>query len=78
MANILIRFWLIRFVFVFVIACVGLGAAELLQDSEKGFSYYSVVGWSAVAAVVAASLASYWSYKVRCKPVFKASGEDSA
>ena len=71
MANILVRFWLRRFALVFVLACVGLGAVEIIQQGVPGISYSSVFGWSAAAALFASSLATYWAYTRQCKLVFK-------
>lgn len=79
MANMLTRFWLKRFALVFIVACLVLGAVEWLQDTGAGFSYRSVLGWSAATALVAASLATYWGYKKHCRVVFKdPPGDDAA
>ncbi len=71
MTKILARFWLRRFALVFLLASVGLGAAEAIQRGVAGISYSAVFGWSAVAALFASSLAAYWAYTRQCKLVFK-------
>ena len=71
MAKILVGFWVKRFALVFVVAGLGLAAVEILQHGAGGFSYASIIGWSAAAALFASSLATYWAYKVQCKAVFK-------
>ncbi|MDQ6718126.1 MAG: hypothetical protein M3Z17_07240 [Gemmatimonadota bacterium] len=59
----LIRFWIRRFVRIFLIVA----AALLLVERLKGGSdYTSVALWSAIAGVVSASLATYWAYKKSC------------
>jgi len=70
-AKILIGFWLKRFALVFVLAGLGLAAVEALQHGLGNFSYASVAGWSAAAALLAASFATYWAYRVQCRVVFK-------
>jgi hypothetical protein len=75
MAGVLVRFWLKRFALVFVLACLGLGMMELIQHGDGSFSYRSVLGWSAGAALLAASLATYWAYRVQCRVVFKQPSE---
>lgn len=74
MGRILVRFWVRRFALVFALACVGLSAVELLQQSIQNFSYRSVLGWSSLTALVAASVSAYWAYKRQCRLVFKDGG----
>lgn len=65
MTGMLFRFWLQRAALVFIVAAILLGIAEYLQrGSLAGLA--SVLIWSAVAALVAASLTTYWSYKRAC------------
>ncbi|HEY5809496.1 MAG TPA: hypothetical protein VIT67_16090 [Povalibacter sp.] len=71
MGRILVTFWLQRFALVFVIACAGLSVVELSQQSAQAFSYRSVLGWSALAALITASVSAYWAYKRQCRLVFK-------
>jgi hypothetical protein len=47
----------------------------LIQHGDGSFSYRSVLGWSAGAALLAASLATYWAYRVQCRVVFKQPSE---
>lgn len=75
MAKVLVGFWIKRFALVFVLAGLGLAAAEALKHGAGGFSYASVIGWSASAALLTASLATYWAYRVQCKVVFKQPAE---
>jgi uncharacterized membrane protein len=65
MSGILALFWLRRFTIVFVVAALGLSLVERLQQGETA-SYASALGWSALAGVIAASLATYWAYKRSC------------
>jgi hypothetical protein len=53
------------------LAGLGLAAVEALQHGLGNFSYASVAGWSAAAALLAASFATYWAYRVQCRVVFK-------
>ncbi|MPZ21743.1 MAG: hypothetical protein GEV06_28225 [Luteitalea sp.] len=65
MNRTLLLFWLRRFAIIFVSAGLGLGLVERAQQGSAA-SYASVVAWSALAAGVAASLATYWAYKRSC------------
>lgn len=65
MAKVLIRFWLGRFALVFAIAAIALGAVERVLRGAAA-DYGSVVAWSAAAAVLAASLTTWWSWKRTC------------
>jgi hypothetical protein len=71
MAGILVRFWLRRFALVFVLAGIGLGAVEAMRRGLAGLPYGSVLGWSATAALLAASLATWWAWSRQCRVVFK-------
>lgn len=75
MAGILVRFWLKRFALVFVLACLGLGLVEFIQHGSGAFAYGSVVCWSASAALLTASLTTYWAYRVQCRVVFQQPAE---
>lgn len=75
MATILVRFWLKRFALVFVLGSLGLGLVEFAQSGAGGFSYGSVMGWSAGTALLVASLTTYWAYRIRCRVVFKPPSE---
>lgn len=70
-AKILVRFWLLRFVQVFLLAAALLGAVEWLQRRDTGFGYASVATWAALSALATASLSAWWAYKRQCKMVFK-------
>lgn len=71
MKKILVKFWLLRFAQVFVGAGAALGLLEFLQRGAAGFSWPSVLGWAALAALLAASVAAHWAWKRQCKLVFK-------
>jgi hypothetical protein len=57
MNRTLALFWLRRFTLIFVAAALGLGLVERVQQGATG-SYTSVLGWSALVGLVAASLAT--------------------
>ncbi|KQV47216.1 hypothetical protein ASC95_23810 [Pelomonas sp. Root1217] len=71
MAKILAKFWLLRFLQVFVLACVVLGGIEALQHGGEGASYRSVLTWAALSALMTATVSAWWAYKRQCKLVFK-------
>ena len=62
---VLFKFWVLRFAIVFVIACAALAVLEWLQHSRNP-SYLSAVVWAGAAALVAASIATFWAYKHGC------------
>lgn len=67
MVDMLSRFWLRRFAMVFLIAAPLLAAFEVMKQGVRGMALDSVVGWSAIAALVASSIATYWAYKRACR-----------
>jgi hypothetical protein len=69
-------FWLRRFVVVLAIAFLGLLAVEFARRGQlTGLA--SVLGWSIAAAVLAASVSTYWAYRIQCRAVFGDSTEPS-
>ncbi|RZJ06848.1 MAG: hypothetical protein EOP39_18010 [Rubrivivax sp.] len=71
MAAILVRFWIVRFVQTFVGAFAVLAAVELMQRGVANASYPSVLTWAALAALLTASVSTWWGYKKQCRVVFK-------
>ena len=71
MAKILARFWVLRFMQVFVGGCAVLGGVELLQQGWQQASYRSVLAWAALAALLTATVSAWWAYKRQCRLVFK-------
>ncbi len=71
MLKILVKFWLLRFAQVFVLAGAALGLVEWLQRGTAGFGWGSVLGWAALAALLTASVSAHWAWKRQCKLVFK-------
>ena len=71
MAKILAKFWVLRFVQVFVLAGAVLGGIELLQRGGQQASYRSVLAWAALTALLTATVSAWWAYKRQCKLVFK-------
>jgi hypothetical protein len=62
-------FWLRRFVLVLVVAFLGLLALEFARRGQiTGLA--SILGWSVAAAVIAASVSTYWAYRIQCRAVF--------
>ena len=70
MMKILARFWLRRFILIFVAVFVCLVAVELGQQGITVAGLVTVAGWSFAAALIAASVATYWGYRIQCKVVF--------
>ena len=62
---VLFRFWLRRFTLVFALASVALVLVEWLRHADSS-SYLDAVAWAAAAALLAASIATYWAYKRGC------------
>lgn len=71
MVKILVKFWLLRFAQVFVLAGASLGLVEWLRRGTAPFGGASVLGWAALAALLAASISAHWAWKRRCRQVFK-------
>jgi membrane protein DedA with SNARE-associated domain len=71
MAQTLAMFWLRRFGLVSAVAFLCLLGVEWLQRDTAGIALWPVVAWSTVTAVIAASVATYWGYRIRCKLVLK-------
>ena len=69
MVKLLAGFWLRRFVQVLVAALVGLLALEFARRGRIA-ELASVLGWSVGAAVLAASVSTYWAYRIQCRVVF--------
>ncbi|KQV95602.1 hypothetical protein ASC91_25195 [Pelomonas sp. Root1237] len=69
--KILAKFWLLRFLQVFVLACAVLGGIEALQHGGQEASYRSVLTWAALTALMTATVSAWWAYKRQCKLVFK-------
>ena len=65
MMGILFNFWLRRFLRVFAIGAIALTLVERLTHADNP-SYLSAAGWAAIAAFVAASVATYWARKHGC------------
>lgn len=70
MTKILVKFWLLRFGQVLVLAGASLGLLEWLQRGTAGFSWPSVLGWAALTALLTASVSTHWAWKRQCKLVF--------
>ncbi|MPY87462.1 MAG: hypothetical protein GEU99_06035 [Luteitalea sp.] len=60
----LFLFWFRRFAVIFVSVGLGLGLVERVQQGSAA-DYGSVVAWSALAGLVAASVTT-WAYKRSC------------
>ena len=71
MTKILVKFWLLRFAQVFILACAVLGVIEWMQRGSVEFDYASVLGWAALTALSTATVSAHWAYKRQCKQVFK-------
>ena len=71
MTNILVKFWLLRFGQVFVLAGVALGGIELLQRGVEAASWRSVLVWAALAGLLTASVSARWAWKRHCRMAFK-------
>jgi len=69
--TILVKFWLLRFVQMFLGVGAALAVVEWLQHGAAGFAYASVAGWAALSAGLAASVSAWWAYQRQCKLVFK-------
>jgi hypothetical protein len=70
MLKALAQFWIRRFVLVFVLAFSGLVGLRLLRgDPVTGVLWFSAI-WAGATAFVAASIATYSAYRIRCKAVF--------
>jgi hypothetical protein len=67
--KLLALFWLRRFVLVLIVAFLGLLALEFLRRGRVA-ELASIFGWSAGAAVLAASVSAYWAYRIQCRVVF--------
>jgi hypothetical protein len=67
--KLLAWFWLRRFTLVLVVAFLGLLALEFARRGRSA-ELLSVLGWSVGAAVFAASLSTYWAYRIQCRVVF--------
>ena len=65
MTIVLFKFWLRRFTIVSAIACASLVLLEWLRHRDNP-SYLSAVVWAGAAALMAASIATYWAYKHGC------------
>jgi len=65
MSMVLFKFGVRRFAIVFVVACAALAVLEWLRHGDNP-SYLSAVVWAGVAALVAASIATFWAYKHGC------------
>ena len=61
----LFRFWLRRFTMVFAVACATLLLLEWLRHGDDA-SYLGAVAWAGAAGLLAASIATYWAYKLGC------------
>ena len=65
MTMVLFKFWARRFAIVFVIACAALAVLEWLRHGGNP-SYLGAVVWAGAAALVAASIATFWAHKHGC------------
>ncbi len=61
----LLTFWLQRFTAVLVAGLLMLGGLEYLQ-SPQAIDLWSVAIWSFLAALTAATVSTYWSYRRGC------------
>ena len=77
MVKILARLWLRRFALVFVAMSACLTVIELARQGVTASGLASVVGWSAAAALTAATIATYWAHRIQCKAVLGGPGTDS-
>ncbi|RZL40397.1 MAG: hypothetical protein EOP35_01010 [Rubrivivax sp.] len=71
MTAILLKFWLLRFLQVFLSAGATLVLVEWLRHGLDGTAYASVAGWAGLSALLAASVSAWWAYKRQCRLVFK-------
>lgn len=71
MTKILARFWVLRFMQVFALACAVLGGLEVLQRGWQQASFCSVLAWAVLTALLTATVSAWWAYKRQCKLVFK-------
>jgi hypothetical protein len=68
--KLLAWFWLRRFVLVAVLVSVGLLALELARRGSIADALPTVLRWSGAAAFIAASVSTYWAYRIQCRVVF--------
>lgn len=70
MVRLLAWFWLRRFILVAIPAALGLFAVELARRGSVAEALPAALGWSGAAALLAASVSTYWAYRIRCRVVF--------
>nr|PZN76297.1 MAG: hypothetical protein DIU56_14555 [Pseudomonadota bacterium] len=75
MLRLLAVFWLQRFVGVLALVSLGLLALEYAQQGRI-LGLASALAWGTAAAVLAASISTYWVYRVRCRTVLKQDGTE--
>lgn len=68
MRKLLAVFWLRRFVGVLALVALGLLALDFARHGQVA-ELGSVVGWGVGTAVLAASVSTYWAYRIRCRVV---------
>jgi hypothetical protein len=68
--KVLSLFWLRRFVVVSTLVFLCLVAVQYLQGGFGRVALWSALGWSGAAAFLAASISTYWAYRIRCRVVF--------
>lgn len=67
MFKIVAKFWLRRFLLVFVIAAVLLCGVEFFRRGAEHIVWSYALTWALIAAVVSASVSAYWAYQRQCK-----------
>ena len=74
MLRLLVWFWRRRLVLILVVAFLGLLALEFARRGQIT-NLASVLSWSVGAAVLAASVSTYWTYRIQCRVVFERDSE---
>ena len=71
MDKYLVKFWIKRFLQVFVGTAIFLGLMQFIESGSEIFRLDYVLTWSFITGVLASSISSYWAYKKKCKVVYK-------
>jgi hypothetical protein len=78
MAKILAWFWCRRFALVFSVVFSVLAVLDIIRRGITTDGLASAMGWGAAAGFIAATVATYWAYRIQCKVVLGASKQSWA
>lgn len=67
MNTLLARYWIKRFVLVFVAVAAGLVALQVVRDGLDAIDIGGTALWSAMPAALAASINTWWVRKHGCR-----------